>query len=71
MECTLAGGFTQSAFHLLYSTILFRELFTLNSVWKSYLHLIAVNMHYTKFTLWTPKLQILAKTLSSNELDMF
>ena len=25
--------------------------------------LIAVNMHYAKFTLWTPKLQILAKTL--------
>ena len=25
------------------------------------LHLIAVKMHYTKFTLWTPKLQILAK----------
>ena len=27
------------------------------------LRLIAVNMHYAKFTLWTPKLQILAKTL--------
>ena len=25
--------------------------------------LIAVNMHYAKFTLWTPKLQTLAKTL--------
>ena len=27
------------------------------------LRLIAVNMHYTKFTLWTTKLQNLAKTL--------
>ena len=27
------------------------------------LRLIGVNMHYTKFTLWSPKLQILAKTL--------
>ena len=23
------------------------------------LHFVAVNMHYAKFTLWTPKLQIL------------
>ena len=30
--------------------------------------LIAVNMHYAKFTLWTPKLQILAKTLIPNRL---
>ena len=27
------------------------------------LRLIAWNMHYAKFTLWTPKLQILAQTL--------
>ena len=27
------------------------------------LRLLAVNMHYAKCTLWTPKLQILAKTL--------
>ena len=26
--------------------------------------LIAVNMHYAKFTLWTPKLQIQANTLA-------
>ena len=29
--------------------------------------LIALYMHYAKFTLWTPKLQILAKTLLGNE----
>ena len=28
------------------------------------LRLIAVNMHYAKFALWTPKLQTLAKTLA-------
>ena len=32
------------------------------------LRLIAVNMHYAKFALWTPKLLILAKTLYSTVL---
>ena len=31
------------------------------------LRLIAVNIHYAKVTLWTPKLQILAKTLIFSE----
>ena len=33
--------------------------------------LIAMNMHYTKFTLWTPKSQILAKTLAGGKSFVF
>ena len=50
----LFPGIAKNAFPLL---TIFKFL------WSRGLRLIAVNMHYAKFTLWTPKLQILAKTL--------
>ena len=50
-------GIAKNAFPVLYDIQNFPVLVSKG------LRFVAVNMHYAKFTLWTHKLQILAKTL--------